>query len=187
MRLILPRSAGLPACIAIVGLALGVTEARAARLVRVAVAAVVGPVSGTGRHLGTTVGLPVIGRSTQTGQVEVAGFWRRLLSPSSDVADWATELPTDLGAPTPNPSRGPARFSLQLQGAPGQLLPARVEVVDVGGRRVRLLVDGPLASGAHPIQFDGRDDTGRPLASGIYFARLLTGHRQITRKLTLAR
>lgn len=49
---------------------------------------------------------------------------------------------------------------------------ATLSVYDVSGRRVRTLYDGPLGAGDHEIRWDGRDDARRPLASGVYVARL---------------
>ena len=50
--------------------------------------------------------------------------------------------------------------------------PVRVEVFDVQGRRVRTLHKGWLNAGPHKLIWDGRDDRGFPVASGIYFSRL---------------
>jgi hypothetical protein len=52
--------------------------------------------------------------------------------------------------------------------------PAAVEIAihDVAGRRVRALRAGRLAAGQHRLQWDGRDEEGRALPSGVYLARL---------------
>ena len=42
-------------------------------------------------------------------------------------------------------------------------------------------------AGAHTSRWDGRDDGGRPVASGVYFYRLETVDRRITRKLVVLR
>jgi hypothetical protein len=57
----------------------------------------------------------------------------------------------------------------------------------VVGRRVRSLYDGPAATGRHSLGWDGRDDTGRRLPSGVYFARLSLGDETRTRRLVLTR
>ena len=50
-------------------------------------------------------------------------------------------------------------------------------VYDVTGRRVRTLMDRPgLPAGAYATPWDGRDDGGRSVPSGVYFYRLETGH-----------
>jgi beta-fructofuranosidase len=52
--------------------------------------------------------------------------------------------------------------------------PARLELYDVTGRRVRRLRDGPQPQGESLVTWDGRDESGARVARGIYFARLLT-------------
>ena len=48
----------------------------------------------------------------------------------------------------------------------------RLEILDVAGRRVRLLLSQSRAAGEHRVTWDGRDDAGRKMASGTYFVRL---------------
>ena len=70
--------------------------------------------------------------------------------------------------PWPNPAAADVRFSFTLTHAGG----ARLSVLDVAGRRVRTLEIGSRAAGAHTATWDRRDDAGRALAPGLYFARL---------------
>ena len=65
--------------------------------------------------------------------------------------------------------------------------PARVEVVALTGQRVAVLHQGPKKAGVHRVHWDGRDDRGRPLASGVYLYRLVADEIVQTRKLTLLR
>ncbi len=55
------------------------------------------------------------------------------------------------------------------------------------GQRVAVLHDGPHKAGFHRLHWDGRDDQGRRLASGVYVYRLVTADGAHTRKLTLLR
>lgn len=64
---------------------------------------------------------------------------------------------------------------------------ARLEVYGIDGRLVRRLVDGPVAAGLHEATWDGRDDAGRDVASGVYFHRLTCGGEVRTGKMVLAR
>ncbi len=68
--------------------------------------------------------------------------------------------------------------------APGH---ARLEVYALTGQRVAVLHQGPQPAGLHRIHWDGRGAEGRPLASGIYFYRLVTAEEALTRKLVLLR
>ena len=61
-----------------------------------------------------------------------------------------------------------------------------LEVFDLAGRRVARLLDGAtLPAGEQRLRWQAVDEQGRPLASGIYFARLSAGGHVSTRKLTL--
>ena len=65
--------------------------------------------------------------------------------------------------------------------------PARLEVFALTGQRQAVLHRGPLQAGRHRLHWDGRDDAGRPLASGVYLYRLVSAESVLTRKLTLLR
>ncbi|RMF58143.1 MAG: T9SS C-terminal target domain-containing protein [Calditrichaeota bacterium] len=63
-----------------------------------------------------------------------------------------------------------------------------LHIFDVNGRRVRTLAEGEFAAGNHRVVWDGRDDNGVPVASGVYFYRLTTGSGFVTtRKMVLLR
>ncbi len=63
----------------------------------------------------------------------------------------------------------------------------RLEIFDVRGERVAVLLDEPRPAGTQQVRWDGRDDRGREVPSGLYFARLAAGDLVTSRKLTLAR
>jgi beta-glucanase (GH16 family) len=61
-------------------------------------------------------------------------------------------------------------------------------VYDTAGRVVRTLVAAEnVAAGRHEVVWNGRDDDGRPTASGVYFCRLVAGGYSETRRITLIR
>lgn len=61
-------------------------------------------------------------------------------------------------------------------------------ITDARGARVRALVSGPQSAGEHAARWDGADAHGRPVASGVYFARLLLdGEPAAVRRLVLVR
>ena len=55
------------------------------------------------------------------------------------------------------------------------------------GVTVRTLSRGWVDSGTHVVRWDGRNDAGRAVASGVYFCRLDAAQRVATRKLLLLR
>ena len=64
---------------------------------------------------------------------------------------------------------------------------ARVEIYDVRGGLVAVLVDRVMDAGEHTAVWDGRDSTGGSAASGVYFCRLTAGKKSISRKMVLLR
>jgi hypothetical protein len=62
-----------------------------------------------------------------------------------------------------------------------------LKVFDVNGRLVRTLAEGTQPAGRQSILWDGRDDRGRTMDSGVYFYRLAAEGYARTRKLVLMR
>ena len=83
--------------------------------------------------------------------------------------------------PNPFNSATAIRYSIQQPGL------ARLVVVDMAGQIVRSLVDHHHASGPHQIAWDGRDDKGTKVSSGVYILKLETGAATDTRKTTFVK
>ena len=84
----------------------------------------------------------------------------------------------------PNPgARLSFSFELPEAGA------TRLEVLDVAGRRVRMLIKAELPAGHHDVAWDGQLDGGGRAAAGVYYSRLsaIVGgtRREAVRKVTL--
>jgi hypothetical protein len=62
---------------------------------------------------------------------------------------------------------------------------ATLTIYDAQGKLVRNLYNGVRRSGPHSIVWDGKDDKGAPVGSGIYFYRLQTGHISESKKMVL--
>ena len=63
----------------------------------------------------------------------------------------------------------------------------RLAIYDVNGQRIRALVEDVREMGAHTVLWDGRDDQGEDVASGVYFCRLHAGGFVDTKKLLFVR
>ncbi len=83
----------------------------------------------------------------------------------------------------PNPFNQETRIAFSLPRAEGILL----QIFDAQGRLVRKLADGTYAAGEHRVNWDGRDESGAALASGIYFYQLSGENRAARHKLLLLR
>ena len=71
------------------------------------------------------------------------------------------------------------RFSLARKGH------VNLSIYDVGGRKIKTLLDRRLEKGSHAVNWDGRNERGRRVASGVYFYRLEANEKTISRKMVL--
>jgi len=81
----------------------------------------------------------------------------------------------------PNPFNPGTTVFFQIE-SPGSV---QIFVYDAAGRAVRTLVNRAYPAGTHRVAFDGRDDGGRRLASGVYFYRFETPGASMTEKIVL--
>jgi len=63
----------------------------------------------------------------------------------------------------------------------------RIRVFSAGGRAVRTLVNTRMPAGPHETVWNGTDDAGRPVASGVYWCRLESGSFRMSRRMILLR
>jgi hypothetical protein len=81
----------------------------------------------------------------------------------------------------PNPFNPTTRISFSLPKAG----PIEISVHDISGRLVRTLSNDYRHAGEFSIYWNGRDDSGGEVSSGVYFIRLKAGDFEATRKVTL--
>ena len=63
----------------------------------------------------------------------------------------------------------------------------RLTIYSALGQRVRVLVNTVQAAGAHSVQWDGRDASGRTAATGAYLCHLQAGSHMVVRKMLLSK
>lgn len=127
-------------------------------------------------------------------QVNLAVAWKDICGNDYDkvvVVDLLpATLPTPVGgvaytnrleANVPNPFNPSTTIHYEIGGTNAVTL----RVYDVSGRLVRTLVDAQRSPGAYDARWDGRDDRGRGVASGVYFYRLHAGDFSQTRRMVL--
>jgi predicted outer membrane repeat protein len=105
-------------------------------------------------------------------------------NPSSPVA--VDPLPFEAGlvleSPRPNPAAGGVTtFASRLE-SPGAIT---IAIYDVAGRRVRDLVSATRPAGTYHDAWSGRDDDGRAVRAGVYFARLVAGGSAVSRSFVV--
>lgn len=81
----------------------------------------------------------------------------------------------------PNPFNPSTTISFSLS----QRSATKLAVYNIEGRLVTTIVDGVMDEGFKEVSWDGRDNRGNPVGSGVYFYRLTTGKRVLTMKMVL--
>ena len=61
----------------------------------------------------------------------------------------------------------------------------RLTIYNPLGQELRILVSAPEAAGRHDVHWNGRDESGREVTSGVYIYRLEAGDLSMVRKLAL--
>jgi len=97
----------------------------------------------------------------------------------SDVAPGVAKTQLLQNRPNPFNPTTTIEFTLERDGA------ALVAIYDVDGKRLRTVWNGPARSGLNRAVWDGRDESGRQVGSGVYFYRLHAGDVLQTRKMML--
>ncbi len=151
---------------------------------------------------GTTGGIPgaesvggfavVVGQAEQaydTGGLWVAyvrgelPFWGAIQSSGVTAVPISSVLARSDLKVGPNPARG----SIEIQFAVPTTGPTTVDIFDVSGRRVKRVLNEKRAAGSSSAAWDGRDESGKEAAAGIYFVRVKTPTTQRFARVTWLR
>ena len=65
--------------------------------------------------------------------------------------------------------------------------PAELDIFDVQGRLVRRFASRDWPAGPASVDWNGADDQGRPVPSGVYFVRVATADRRATTRIVVSR
>lgn len=133
-----------------------------------------------------------IGIDARAGRVRPA--WMRMDQGELSVWTALVEIPLPSAAPAsgrvvrlaqnePNPFNPVTRIEFSIPVA------ARVtlRVYDLSGTLVRTLVDEFAGPGDRHVEWNGRDERGRRVSSGVYLYELQSGDQSVTRKMTLVK
>jgi hypothetical protein len=104
-------------------------------------------------------------------------------SPVARVLTMPTPMATRLLPNYPNPFNPATTVAVEL--AQDGLM--SVDVYDMLGRRVRTLAEGVYEAGLHSFEWNGTDDNGAAVESGIYFARFSTADYTETRQMQMTK
>ena len=151
-----------------------------------------------GFNLGTTGEVIVLTAADSTSGLDFYDFTQEAPDTSEGRAPdgtgrWAKFHPTTFGAPnvgplavdpaaairvalgalkvTPSPFRSNTQIGFDL----GRAGAVNVSIYDAAGRRVHQVFNGSLSAGHYSMPWNGRDDSGAGLRSGVYFLRVAAG------------
>ncbi|HEX7078063.1 MAG TPA: FlgD immunoglobulin-like domain containing protein [Candidatus Eisenbacteria bacterium] len=126
------------------------------------------------------VSLEPSGGSTTGSSLSIAAVgaaaWSAAVAPTETTRPTADVPATAVSAAAVYPAR-PNPFASETELSFALPAPARVSlrIYDVAGRLVRTLVDGAGTAGVHRVPWDGRNESGASVGSGIYFVRFSSG------------
>ena len=81
----------------------------------------------------------------------------------------------------PNPFNPETRLTFSLP----QEQEIELTVYNLKGQKVKQLVSGQISAGQHSVVWEGKDDNGKPVGSGLYFYKLKTKDKELTKKMLL--
>lgn len=118
------------------------------------------------------------------------GYLYRLGAVSADK-EWSSQTisialpprPTTLYQNFPNPFNPTTSIAFYLPVRAS----VRLAVYDVRGARVRTLAAETEPEGRHVVRWDGKNDSGVAVGSGVYYYRLEAGKNVLTKKLVIVR
>ena len=101
------------------------------------------------------------------------------------VQDETSGIPSDfvLDQNYPNPFNPSTTIQFGVP-RPSQV---RLEIYDLRGRRVKTLVDQEVNAGYYKVLWDGRNEFGQKVSTGLYFFKLQTPDRLLQRKMILSK
>jgi DNA-binding beta-propeller fold protein YncE len=118
-----------------------------------------------------------------------SGGTDEVLRYKADLAAAIDDVPSDavamlLSYPNPFADATTIVYTLTAQDAATEV---SLVVYNMLGQRLRVLVQGHRQPGEHRIRWDGRDEAGRLVPTGVYLYRLAVGDRHVTRQLVRLR
>ena len=136
--------------------------------------------------LSSSLAQSITGYQEGTSYKVYTGFWNPWVVEMSPV-EWEefdfSQRPTRFALRQNYPN--PFNPSTVIQYALPKSSFVKVEIYNILGQRVRSLVEEEEQPGYKMIQWDGRDDSGVEVSSGVYFYKIEAGEFVECRKMTL--
>jgi len=136
--------------------------------------------------LSSSLGQSITGAQGGATKIVYTGFWNPWvveMSPVEEEAEDISQLPKefDLSQNYPNPFNPTTVIEYALP----KTSDVRIQIYNILGQEVRNLVNERQEAGYKIIHWDGKDDHGKEVGSGIYFYRILAGNFVKSKKMVL--
>ncbi|HNW99762.1 MAG TPA: YCF48-related protein [Candidatus Cloacimonadota bacterium] len=118
-----------------------------------------------------------------------AGEWgeyvtfRLQLPPTAVHDDTPVSIPMALSAAYPNPFHTSTTFNYTIPKS-GKV---DISIYNIKGQLVRTLTDDIVKEGSHSLLWNGENNDGKTVSSGVYFCKLHSGNKTVSRKLILVK
>jgi len=87
----------------------------------------------------------------------------------------------------PNPFNPTTTITFDVPGELGEEKQVKLTIYNIRGRKVRTLVDSEFEPGSHRVVWDGRNDRGQQVTSGVYLYTLRSEAKTYTRKMVMVK
>ena len=142
------------------------------------------PGSSTQYKTNGTLGQPMApGEGSAGGKTLFAGFWKSGWQAIVTGDEVPVALRNELFQNYPNPFNPSTTIEYMV----GTESPVEITIFNVKGQRIRRLVDETRAPGKYRAVWDGRNDRGVTVSTGMYFYRLRVGSYSSVKKMLLLR
>jgi len=118
---------------------------------------------------------------TATDHLPVVSDFELQTATSIDIAAISPPQSFSLGQNYPNPFNPATVIEFSLP----ERQQVKMDIYDISGRKIRTLIERTMAAGAHKTVWDGRNDNGEHVSSGMYIYRMTAGAYKFSKKLIL--
>ena len=126
----------------------------------------------------TTVAPPTVAIASSANELSKGSGTESI---ANDQDATPTEFALDQNYPNPFNPTTTIRFSLAKD------IQVQLDIYNILGQKVKSLVNGELNAGWHAVSWDGTNNAGEQMASGVYIYKLNTPNFEHTRKMSLTK
>jgi flagellar hook assembly protein FlgD len=112
----------------------------------------------------------------------------KIEAPTS-VKEIAGETPSsfELGSNYPNPFNPETTIEYAIPAQAAGMVRVTLRIYNLQGQLLRTLVDEEKSPGHHRVVWDGKNDLGAKVSSGVYLYTINAGYFKATRKMTITK